>query len=722
MNHIHDGKKENKCDDNCKRTTIIKNKKGQKCDSCKGSKHEHNCCDEHEEHCHCNHEKEHGHEHHHPGGHGGCGCSHTHDHAHSHEHEHHNHEGGCGCGCGHDHDHGGEPGRWSILLYVVGALILLVAFLGEFQIINKWVGIAAAALLYVLFGRTVWVEAFENIRRGKIFTEFTLMGVASLGAVALLEFADAAAVMYLYSLGETVQGLAYRKSHKNISELIEVTEEYINKEENGMVKRIPATQASVGDVINITVGERISLDGVVVEGEGFADTSAVTGESAPLELLAGTPCLSGSVLVAGAVSLRVTQKYENSTASKLKAAVARAVKRKAKTEKRITKVASLLTPLAFALAVVIFAGGWIVWGDAARALKSSLVILVVSCPCSLVLSVPLTYFAGLGKAASRGIVFRGGEVVDSAAKIESVVFDKTGTLTSPVLTFDGIRLPKEPIVQKAQLLDISRAALAKSPHAAAQSFCRSYEAKYPHCVENVENIGGKGLVCVVDGRKAAFGNRALMADLGITVKGGGTSIYVAIDGKLCGVLLFSSHIKSDALPEIAKMRGHGVGRIAIMSGDTEASVSEVAEALGISEYYAELKPDEKLDSFENIYHEEKKRSSRACVAFCGDGLNDSAAIARADVGIAMGSGSAVTVESADVVVVDDSVARVNDMLSVAKSTVRVVNQNIALSFGIKLTVVIVGLLWAPSLELAIVADVGAAVITVLNAMRAGRIS
>ena len=721
MNHIHDGKKENKCDDNCKRTTITKNKEGQKCDSCKGSKHEHNCCGEHEEHCHCNHEKEHGHEHHHPGGHGGCGCSHTHDHAHSHEHEHHDHEGGCGCGCGHDHDHGGEAGRWSILLYVVGALILLVAFLGEFQIINKWVGIAAAALLYVLFGRTVWMEAFENIRRGKIFTEFTLMGVASLGAVALLEFADAAAVVYLYSLGETVQGLAYRKSHKNISELIEVTEEYINKEENGMVKRIPATQASVGDVINITVGERISLDGVVVEGEGFADTSAVTGESAPLELLAGTPCLSGSVLVAGAVSLRVTQKYENSTASKLKAAVARAVKRKAKTEKRITKVASLLTPLAFALAVVIFAGGWIVWGDAARALKSSLVILVVSCPCSLVLSVPLTYFAGLGKAASRGIVFRGGEVVDSAAKIESVVFDKTGTLTSPVLTFDGIRLPKEPIVQKAQLLDISRAALAKSPHAAAQSFCRSYEAKYPHCVENVENIGGKGLVCVVDGRKAAFGNRALMADLGITVKGGGTSIYVAIDGKLCGVLLFSSHIKSDALPEIAKMRGHGVGRIAIMSGDTEASVSEIAEALGISEYYAELKPDEKLDSFENIYREEKKRSSRACVAFCGDGLNDSAAIARADVGIAMGSGSAVTVESADVVVVDDSVARVNDMLSVAKSTVRVVNQNIALSFGIKLAVAIIGLIWTPSLELAIVADVGAAVITVLNAMRAGRI-
>lgn len=707
MSHNHDDDKEKSCGCNHEHCVVNREKHDKKCDE----NHKEPDCEKHEESCSCHggHHAHHEHHEHHERDHCGCGCDHDHEHD------------SCGCGC--DHEHEERLSLQTLLLYGVGAVLLLVAFLGEFSVISQWIAIPAAILVYAYFGKEAWMGAISGIRRKKFFTEFTLMCVATIGAAALLEFADAAAVMYLYSLGEVIQGAAYRKSRDNISELIEITEEYINKEENGSIRRVAASEAKIGDIINVTVGEKISLDGVVVEGNGFADTAAVTGESVPRELLPGTGCLSGSVLVAGAVSIRATEVYENSTANKLKAAVERAVKQKAQTEKKITKFAALFTPCAFAAALVLFIIGCFAWGDVPRALRTALVVLVVSCPCSLVLSVPLAYFSGIGKAAGRGIVFRGGEVIDNASALGTIVFDKTGTLTSATLDFDGVWLPADAPLTKAQLLDVSRYALAKSPHAAAHSFCAAYEAKVPHRVEKVNNIGGKGLVCTVDGYRAAFGNRALMEEQGVTVKQiRGTAIYVALEGKLCGALLFRSKIKPETLPEIAKLRGNRVERIAIMSGDTETAVSEVSDELGVSEYYAELKPDEKLEKLDNIYNEEKKRNKKRTVAFCGDGLNDSAVIARADVGIAMGSGSAVTVESADVVIVDDSIARINDMLSIAKSTTRVANQNIVISLGIKLVVALIGILAEePSLELAVIADVGAAIVTVLNATRAGNI-
>ena len=661
-----------------------------------------------------------------------CGthaCNHVHKHDHGHSRDHHN-DHHHGHDCGHDHggcsccggnEHGGEVTARTVLIYGLGAVLLLLAFLGELSVLMRWVAILAAAVVYFYFGYEVWKEAIFGIGKRRFFTEQVLMCTATVGAVVLLEFADAAAVMYLYSLGEMIQGAAYRKSRRNIAGLIDITEEYINKVENGAVRRVAASSAVQGDIINVTVGEKISLDGVVVGGTGFADTSSVTGESVPRELSVGSECLSGSVLVAGAVSIRVTEVFERSTANKLKQAVERAARQKAKTEKKITRFASIFTPCAFVLAVLLFALCALMWKDVARALKTALVVLVVSCPCSLVLSVPLAYFSGIGKAAARGIVFRGGEVVDNAAALGTLVFDKTGTLTSANLDFDGVWIPEGAPYPKQELLDICRCALEMSPHAAARSFCEAYKAKVMHRIEKVNNVGGRGLLCRVDGERAAFGSRVLVEELGVEAQAmPGTAIYVVMEGVLCGALLFSSHIKPDTLPEIAKLRRNRVDRIAIMSGDVEVAVKTVAEDLGISEYYSQLKPDEKLSALDSIYEEEKKRDPSKAVGFCGDGLNDSAAIARADVGIAMGSGSAVTVECADVVIVDDSVARVNDMLSVAKSTVRVANQNIALSLGIKAVTVLIGLaVNNPSLELAIIADVGAAVVTVLNAMRAG---
>ena len=701
-------KKEKSCNCNSDNSNKKESINRKTCEKSENSRPHH----EHGEKCHCGSEKKahhdtHGHEHKHET----CG----HDHSHGGEHE------GCGCGC--DHEHGNAIDLRRIIAYVIGGVLLILAFWGELFLDSFWVSVPCAALVYVYFGKDVWMDAIRGIQKKKVFTEFTLMCVATVGAMALLEFADAAAVMYLYSLGEVIQGVAYRKSRKNIAELIEITEDYINKVENGKVRRVAASEARPGDVINVTVGERIPLDGVVVSGDGFADTSAVTGESIPKELVAGVSCLSGSVLAAGAVSLRVTEVYENSTASKLRKAVERATLRKARTEKRIGKFAAIFTPCAFLVSLLLFAVLWIATKDIPRALKSALVVLVASCPCSLVLSVPLAYFSGIGKAAERGIVFRGGEVIDNAAVIGTILLDKTGTLTSSTLDFDGVWLPDRAPLDKAQLLDVCGNALLKSPHAAAHSFCEAYRPKRSYRIDKVRNIGGRGLLCEVEGNRAAFGNRAMMEELGVSVKRlRGSVIYVVMEGELCGALLFRSKLKPETLPEIAKLRGNQVERIAIVSGDTVDAVKDVAEDLGISEYYAELKPDEKMETLDNIYKEEKKRNGRKTVAFCGDGLNDSAAIVRADVGIAMGSGSAITVESADVVIVDDSIARVNDMMAVAKSTMRIVTQNIALSLGIKMAAVFVGLFVTElSLELAIVADVGAAVLAVFNAMRAGRL-
>ena len=635
-------------------------------------------------------------------------CCKCHDESHEHAHS---------CGCSGE---GGAEAK-SYLYYIIGAMVLLLAFLGELGHLPLWVSIPCAVAVYGFFGADVWIGAYNNIIRKKFFTEFTLMCVATLGAVVLGEFADAAAVMYLYSLGESISGEAYSRSRKNISKLIEITEENVTVVKNGVAKTMSAGDVKVGDVISVRVGDKISLDGVVVEGSGYADTSAVTGEEIPRELIEGGICLSGSTLISGAVFVKVTSPYRDSTANKLKKAVEIATKRKAVTEKKITRFAELFIPCAFGFALVVFVGSLIAHKGFGDSLRSFMVVLVASCPCSLVLSVPLAYFSGIGRAAGRGIVFRSGQTIDNIARIGTIVFDKTGTLTTKGQDFIGVRLFEGSSVGERQLLDISKAALIKSPHSSARAFCEKYTRKSHYAADQVRNIGGRGLVCRVGGMNAAFGNRKMMNELGIkTERVGESAIFVALDGRLCGALLFSSGLKPNALGEVSALRGNGVERVAIMSGDSPEAVKRVADQLGIKEFYSELKPDEKLEGFEKIYAAQKKKAPSRAVAFCGDGLNDSAVIARADVGIAMGSGSAFTVESADVVIVDDDLARLNDMFFVAKETVGIAEQNIVISLGIKAIVVFLGIFAFASLELAVIADVGATVLTVINSARAGR--
>ena len=635
-------------------------------------------------------------------------------------------KGGAGenCCC-HEHSCGVDEesrfGALKVFVYVVGLLVLAFAFLGELGFVNKWLSFCCSAVVYFLFGKDVWIGAYGNIKRKKFFTEFTLMCAATLGAVCLGEFADAAAVVYLYSLGENMQGEAYRRSSKNIASLIEVTEDRVAVVKDKKAIRVLASEVSVGDVVSVRMGDRILLDGVVVGGEGFADTSAITGESLPVELGRGSFCVSGALLVSGAVLVKVTEKYENSTVSKLKRAVETATEQKAVREKKITRFAEIFTPASFLVAVVILVVGLISGVDIAKALRPALVVLVASCPCSLVLSVPLAYFSGIGSAASRGIVFKSGRAIETAASIETLILDKTGTLTSSKPDFVGVIVPKEPPFPKMTLLDYSKAALLKSPHVLALTFCEKYTENVSYNVENVKNIGGRGVVCVVGGMKAAFGNKKLMDEIGVKVDAVEKShIYVAIDGKYCGALVFDSKLKENALTQIFALRGNGIKRMVIMSGDNKNAVKAVADEIGVGEYYSELKPDEKLARMKYIYKEEKRSNPKGALAFCGDGVNDSAVIAGADVGIAMGSGADVTVECADVVIVDNNLERLNDMIEVAKKTSRIINQNIALSLAVKMAVVLFGLFGNPSLELAVAADVGAAVLTVLNSVRAGK--
>ena len=652
-----------------------------------------------------------------------CGChDHEHEKCHCHEHEHTREEECC---CSHGHEHRERGKLKSILLYTLGAIPVILGFVPFSNI--PWLPVIASVIGYILFGFFVYVEMFEGFLEKKIFTEFTLMCVATFVAFCIGEYADAAAVMYFYSLGERISSSAYSRSKRSIAELIEITPEFARVKRGGDVITVDPSEVGVGELVLVLAGECVPLDSVVIEGGGNANAASITGESKPLELYVGVPCPSGAILSDGSVTLRVVKSYEDSVVSELSEAVKTAQKRKSAAEKKISRFARIFTPAAFALSAAIMLIGGAISGEWIEWVRAGLTVLVISCPCSLVLSVPLAYFAGLGAAAKRGIVFRGGEIMDALARMETIAFDKTGTLTESELAFDGAERFEN--IREEEFLSLSKAVLLHSPHAAAVSFCNAMEAiPMSYEITDIEIIGGRGVVCNADGKRALFGNAALMREHGIDIADHTTTcIFASLDGKLLGRLDFSSHVKAGVKEAVADLRRAGVSNVCVLSGDVEASVSNACNESGIDEFYASLTPKEKLDRFEELYLKNKADSKRSTVGFCGDGLNDSAVIARADVGIAMGlCGSALTVTSADVVIMDDDPASVVDALRIARKTERVANASIALSLSIKLAIMLCGVgfvllgLGEMPLSIAVVADVGAAVISVLNSARAGR--
>ena len=685
--------------------------KKQQDHACHSDHNEHEACE-----CDCGHECHEdtkecgcscGHEHHEDAKECGCGCG----------HEGHENADGCGCGCSHGQK---KSSRLRTVKYILGATLLITAFL---PFVPNIIGLVLSAAVYAAFGVEVFRGMIGGFAKKKIFTEFTLMCAASIGAFLLGEYAEAAAIVYLYSLGELLSDTLYIRSKRNISELTELMPDYVMKLENGSLIRVTPSQISIGDRFIVNAGERVAIDGAVEEGSADADTSSVTGEAMPLSLEKDVLCPSGSVILNGSVVMRAVADQDSSVISRLARAVEEASKRKARTEKRISRLARVMTPLSFGLAAIIAAVGSALTGNAALWIRSGLSLLVVSCPCALLLSVPLTYFAGIGRAAGSGIVFRGGETADALSRTGAAVFDKTGTLTEATLSPSGIETYNG--VDTEEFIALAANVLKHSPHAAARSFCAINSANDNIKIENVGIIGGRGIVCHADGVRTAFGNAALMRDMGIDVADSRiTSVFGASEGVLLGRIDFSSEVKTGAAETLRRLRKMGVRRIAVISGDGEDAVMEVCNKLGIKEYYHSVAPHRKAELLERIMSEERAKNKKKTVLYCGDGLNDSAVISVADVGAAMGKqGAALTVQSADVVLADDNIERLADALQISRRISRIAVQNIALSLGIKAAVLALGIalsclgLEAP-LGLAVVADVGASLLAVLNATRA----
>ena len=651
----------------------------------------------------------------------GCKCHHSHhdDHGHDNDHDHCHHDED-GCSCGHCHGEHKRVSLWVILRYSIGGIAVIAAFL---PFIPQPIRIILALVAYAVFGIEVWKDMIVGFTKRRIFTEFTLMSVASLGAFLIGEYADGAAIVYLYSLGELLSDSIYSRSKRNISELLEIAPEFATVLRDGQSVRIPPHEVRVGELMVVGVGERVALDGIVISGHADADTSSVTGESAPLDLYEGISCPSGAVVLNGCVTLKAVADYDNSVVSKLTRAVEEASERKAKAEKKISRFARVFTPAAFGVSIVIALVGGLISQDAITWIRAGIAVLVVSCPCALVLSVPLTYFAGIGAAAGKGIIFRGGEVMDALCRVRAVAFDKTGTVTESDIRPCGVDVYGD--ADREEFISLARDVLGFSSHGTAISFCKAYPLPMKHKIENVEIIGGRGVVCEADGKRTLFGNAALMRENGIDAADSKTTaIFGARDGRLLGRIDFKAQIKKNAKETVSDLRKKGIERIAIISGDVERAVADTCGEAGIDEFHHSVTPHGKAELFEKIMEEEKKKHKGCTVAYCGDGLNDSAVIAMADVGVAMGkSGAALTVESADIVLMDDNIERLSDAIAVSKRTSVIATQNIVISIGIKAAVVIAGIVLSVlgkniPLEIAVAADVGASLLAVLNAVRA----
>lgn len=660
-------------------------------------KHGDACCCGHDHHEHCD-DHEHDHD---------CGCSGCHEHHHEHED---------GCGCGHDHGHAtAEHGR--VLLIRIAAAVVLS---GVGFVLSGWMSVAAFVMAYLAAGCDVLMRAGKNILRGRLFDENFLMAVASLGAMIMGDYAEGVAVMALYQVGEYFQDKAVDKSRASIAGLMDIRPDYANLlEVDGGVRQVVPEDVHAGDRILVKPGEKVPLDGVVFSGASTLDTRALTGESLPREVRAGDRVLSGCVNESAVLTVEVTSAYHDSTVAKILELVEHSGQTKAQTERLISRFARVYTPLvclcALLLAVIpsLLDGQWMQW------IRRALTFLVISCPCALVISVPLTFFSGIGAASRKGILIKGANHLETLAKLNTVVFDKTGTLTQGVFSVTEVH----PVQGDASIL-LGTAALAEcwSDHPISKSLQTAWGKPLDHQrVTETEEMAGHGVRARVDGCEIHAGNARLMADLGLKVNAAstGTVVHVARDGAYMGHIVLGDVVKENAAQAVLQLRGEGVKRLIMLTGDNQTAADAAAQELGMTEVYAQLLPGDKVDRMEQILHSTEKGGR---TAFCGDGINDAPVLRRADVGIAMGAmGSDAAIEAADVVLMDDDPMKLSLAIRIARRTMMIAWQNIAFALGVKLAVMLLGALGLSSMWLAVFADVGVAILAVMNAMRAMRI-
>lgn len=658
------------------------------------------CCCNHEEHKHEHHEHHH-HEHEH------CGCGHEHHH-HEHEHcgcgyEHHHHEHGCGCGCHHEHS---EPK----IMYTRIALAVLLGILGV--VLKGWVSVVSFAAAYIIIGYDILIGSVKDIFKYRTLGENLLMTIASLGAFALGEYVEAVAVMLLYQVGEMLQERAVEKSRNAVSALTAIRAETVAVEmADGSVIQIHPEEVKAGDIFVVKPGGLIPLDGVIINGSCEVDTKALTGESLPIYKKEGEQVLGGSANLSGLIKVKATGTYTDSTVAKILRLVEESESRKSPAESFIRKFAKIYTPVVFAIAAFVAFVLPLISGEPLGGyVYSALVFLTVSCPCAFVISVPLTYFAGIGGASKKGVLIKGANYIDLLAKADTFVFDKTGTLTDGAFFVTGV-YPCG--LTENELLNIASAAESVSNHPIAKAVCE-YFPNTDISVLSAKEIPGLGISANTSLGEVLAGSALLLENEGIefeTCNFAGSVVFVALNKKYIGAVEVNTKLREEAVSAVNKIRSLGVKNIAMLTGDNENRAAFTAKELGITAYKSGLLPADKVEAFQSCGGKNS--------VFVGDGLNDAPVLTVAPIGIAMGGiGSDSALEAADIVIMDDNLSRIADAVSLSRKTRRIVIQNVVLSLAVKLAVMSLSLFGMMWLWLSIIADVGVCLVAVLNSLRA----
>ena len=598
---------------------------------------------------------------------------------------------------------------------IVSLILFLIAMIINFdnELINKGIFIIA----YIIVGLEIVRKALRNIFRGKVFDENFLMTVATVGAFGIGEFPEAVAVMLFYQVGELFQSYAVDKSRKSIASLMDIRPDYANIEKDGKVLKVDPDDVNIGDIIIIKPGEKVPLDGTVIEGNTSIDTKALTGESLPREIAPGDEILSGSINISGLIKVKVLKEYGESTVSKILDLVENASSKKSKSENFITKFAQYYTPIVVIIAVllvvvpVIFFGGefsdWIY-----RALS----FLVVSCPCALVISIPLSFFGGIGGASKMGILIKGSNYLEAIASTEIIVFDKTGTLTEGIFEVQKVNAKD---IDENDLIETAAYAECYSNHPISLSIKRAYGKQIDKSkIKSTEELSGRGIVAIINGKNVLVGNEKLLNENNIEFEKNndvGTILYVAIDNKYVGNIVIADKIKEDAKDSIMSLKKSNIKQAVMLTGDRKAVGENVAGILGIDKVYTELLPDGKVEKVEELL---KEKSEKGKLAFVGDGINDAPVLALADIGIAMGGlGADSAIEAADIVLMTDEPSKIVDTIRLSKKTMKIVKENIIFAISVKVLVLILSAIGISTMWEAVFADVGVSIIAILNALR-----
>ena len=598
---------------------------------------------------------------------------------------------------------------------IISLILFLIAMIINFnnELINKVIFIIA----YIIVGLEIVRKALRNIFRGKVFDENFLMTVATVGAFGIGEFPEAVAVMLFYQVGELFQSYAVDKSRKSIASLMDIRPDYANIEKDGKVLKVDPDDVNIGDIIIIKPGEKVPLDGTVIEGNTSIDTKALTGESLPREVTPGDEILSGSINISGLVKVKVSKEYGESTVSKILDLVENASSKKSKSENFITKFAKYYTPIVVIIAILLvivpvafFGGEFSDW------IYRALSFLVVSCPCALVISIPLSFFGGIGGASKMGILIKGSNYLEAIANTEIIVFDKTGTLTEGTFEVQKVNAKE---IDENDLVEIAAYAECYSNHPISLSIKRAYGKQIDKSkIKSTEELSGRGIVAIINGKNVLVGNEKLLNENNIEFEKNndvGTILYVAIDNKYVGNIVIADKIKEDAKDSIMSLKKSNIKQAVMLTGDRKAVGENVAGILGIDKVYTELLPDGKVEKVEELL---KEKSEKGKLAFVGDGINDAPVLALADIGIAMGGlGADSAIEAADIVLMTDEPSKIVDTIKLSKKTMKIVKENIIFAISVKVLVLILSAIGISTMWEAVFADVGVSIIAILNALR-----